>query len=62
MRSLVCSCRSLLVTFLLGFAAFAAAQTQPVRPLLTPDELVPLLRDPGVRVLDIRPAAEYATP
>jgi thiosulfate/3-mercaptopyruvate sulfurtransferase len=61
MRSLVCSCRSLLVTFLLGFAAFAAAQTQPVRPLLTPDELVPLLRDPGVRVLDIRPAAEYAT-
>lgn len=60
MRFPLTSFRSVLAMFLLAFAACAAAQTQPVRPLLTPDELAPLLRDPSVRVLDIRPAAEYA--
>ena len=60
MRFPLTSFRSVLAMFLLAFAACAAAQTQPMRPLLTPDELAPLLRDPSVRVLDIRPAAEYA--
>lgn len=60
MRFSLASFRPFLAMFLLGFAAFSAAQTQPVRPLLTPDELAPLLHDPAVRVLDIRPAAEYA--
>ena len=60
MRFPLTSFRSVLAMFLLAFAACAAAQTQPVRPLLTPDELAPLLRDPSVRVLDIRPAADYA--
>ncbi len=60
MRFPLTSFRSVLAMFLLAFAACAAAQTQPMRPLLTPDELAPLLRDPSVRVLDIRPAADYA--